>query len=124
MKCPYCENPLPPNVNNCPSCGAPVEPQAAPENQQQFSQPVQQQQAVVVQKSPGLAQFLSCLCVGAGQMYNGQVGKGLAMLIGAIVIGSFTAGIASFIFWLVAIADAGKIAKKINSGAYVGPWEF
>ena len=27
MNCPYCDNPLPPNVGECPSCGARVQQQ-------------------------------------------------------------------------------------------------
>lgn len=39
MNCPYCDNPVPQNVNNCPSCGAQVDmqqqttsPQVQPDN--------------------------------------------------------------------------------------------
>lgn len=64
--------------------------------------------------------MLSFLIVGVGQMYNGQIGKGILLLIGAIVsgllffvvIGFFT----WFIIWLYSIFDAYNTANKINSG--------
>jgi hypothetical protein len=39
-------------------------------------------------KSPGTATVLSLLIVGAGQAYNGDWGKGLAFLGGAVLLGS------------------------------------
>lgn len=44
MNCPYCNNPVPPEVNNCPSCGAPVEMQTAPVMPQ--NEPVQAQENI------------------------------------------------------------------------------
>ncbi len=130
MNCEYCGNPVPQNVSSCPSCGAPVAVNPAPvQNNQgayQQQQQVNQQQTIVNvnPKSPGLATFLSCLIVGLGQIYNGQVAKGICMFIIAVLIGSFTAGVGSFFFWIFAMIDASKIAKKINSGIIVGAWEF
>ena len=112
--CQYCGNPVPPNANNCPSCGAQVQQQF---QQQQFQQPV-------TLKSPGLATFLSCLVTGLGQMYNGQVAKGIVMLLAAICVGAATAGVGATVIWIVAMVDAHKIAGKINSGRAVGAWEF
>ncbi|MBR1966342.1 MAG: hypothetical protein IKA22_07010 [Lentisphaeria bacterium] len=93
-------------------------------NQNQFQQQPQQQQNVVNPKSPFLAELLSCLIVGVGQMYNGQVAKGVVLLIATAIIGSATLGIGYFVLWLIAIIDAGKIARKINAGKVVGDWEF
>lgn len=84
----------------CPECGVRVGPER--------------------NKSAGLAALLSFLIVGVGQMYNGQIGKGILLLIGAIVsgllffvvIGFFT----WFIIWLYSIFDAYNTANKINSG--------
>ncbi|MBR2509878.1 MAG: hypothetical protein IKB71_09035 [Lentisphaeria bacterium] len=93
-------------------------------NQFQFQQQPQQQQNFVNPKSPFLAELLSCLIVGVGQMYNGQVAKGVVLLIATAIIGSATFGIGYFVLWLIAIIDAGKIARKINAGKVVGDWEF
>ena len=127
MNCPYCNNPIPMNANNCPGCGAPVpQQQAQPQPQGVVQNQFQQQvpQNAVNPKSPFLAELLSCLIVGVGQMYNGQVAKGVVLLIATAIIGSATVGIGYFVLWLIAIIDAGKIAKKINAGKVVGDWEF
>ena len=36
MNCSYCANPLPPNANNCPKCGAAVNQQMPPNGQYQM----------------------------------------------------------------------------------------
>jgi len=126
MNCQYCENVIPPGATKCPACGAPapaVNP--APAQQQQYAPPPPQQpQAPVARKSAFTAGCLSFIIVGLGQMYNGQVIKGIVLLISAIILGSFTFGIGSLIILIVSIIDAVKIAEKINAGRQVGQWEF
>lgn len=126
MNCQYCNNPVPPGVYNCPSCGAQVQMQQQPQMPPQMQQPQMQpqMQQPVNPKSVALAGILSCLIVGVGQMYNGQVAKGIVFLLVSIVVGSLTAGIGSTVLWILAIIDARKIAAKINNGYVVGPWEF
>jgi len=63
-------------------------------------------------KSAGVAFLLSFLICGAGQMYNGQVAKGILMLIGCIVLW------AAFLGWIINIwswIDAYQTAKKMNA---------
>lgn len=129
MNCPYCDNALPAGETKCPSCGAPVPASALQQQQQQpVQQPQQQQQTPVnnggVKKSPSTAGCLSFLIVGVGQMYNGQIIKGIVLLVAALILSSFTFGIAGLIIWIVSIVDAAKIAGKINAGRQVGQWEF
>ena len=142
MNCPYCENALPAGETKCPSCGAPVPASALQQQQQPFQQPhiyvqvpqlqaQQQQQTPVnnggaggVRKSPSTAGCLSFLICGVGQMYNGQVAKGVVLLIAALVVGSFTFGVGGLIILIISIVDAIKIAEKINAGKTVGQWEF
>ncbi|MFC1577195.1 hypothetical protein ACFL3N_02530 [Candidatus Omnitrophota bacterium] len=57
-------------------------------------------------RSPGLAAFLSLIIAGSGQMYNGQIGKGLFILFTFWLI----------IPWLYGVFDAFFTAKKINEG--------
>ncbi|RKD76214.1 MULTISPECIES: DUF5683 domain-containing protein [Sinobaca] len=72
-------------------------------------------------KSPGLAAVLSFLIPGLGQIYNGQIFKGLIIiaiqavniLLMAILIGYVT----YFIFWVYAIYDAYRRADKDNKRA-------
>jgi TM2 domain-containing membrane protein YozV len=77
----------------------------------------------VKEKSPELAALLSFLIVGVGQIYNGQVGKGVIILIAAVISGVlWTIGIGvifSIIIWIYAIYDAYTTAKKINAGEIV-----
>jgi TM2 domain-containing membrane protein YozV len=63
------------------------------------------------QKSPGVALFWSFLICGTGQMYNGQVGKGFAMLIGSVFLWFFYLG---WIIWIWAMIDAYTTAKEMN----------
>ncbi len=113
MNCPYCDNPLPLQAAQCPSCGATV-PQTA--GQAGASSPVTRQ------KSPWLASVLSLfLFAGCGQIYNRQVGKGILLIILCIICWSEDLG---FILQIVGGIDAYRIAAKINGGRQVGKWEW
>ena len=57
-------------------------------------------------RSPGLAALLSFIIAGAGQIYNGQIGKGLLILFTGWLI----------IPWIYGIFDAYNTAGKINAG--------
>ncbi|MDO4583229.1 MAG: hypothetical protein Q4D62_03900 [Planctomycetia bacterium] len=138
MKCPYCENTAPPNVLQCPFCGAPLpQPQQPPIPQQPYAQqpftppPYVQQiyvqqpiQSAGIKKSATTAALLSCLITGLGQIYLGQVGKGFFLFFMAIFVAIATAGVGGIVMWFIAIIDAHCIAKKINSGQIVGAWEW
>jgi hypothetical protein len=58
------------------------------------------------ERSPALAALLSFVVAGTGQMYNGQIGKGLAILFTCWLI----------VPWIYGIFDAHATARKINSG--------
>jgi TM2 domain-containing membrane protein YozV len=60
-------------------------------------------------KSPGVALLLSFLIVGAGQLYNGQIAKGILMFFGAIVLWFMLLG------WIIHIwswIDAYSVASR------------
>ena len=62
-------------------------------------------------KSAGLALFLSFIFCGAGQLYNGQVGKGILMFFLCVL------GWIVFLGWVISIwsmVDAYKRAKEMN----------
>lgn len=61
------------------------------------------------ERSPGLAAFLSFFVAGLGQIYNGQIGKGILIFFTAWLI----------IPWIIGIVDAYRIAVKINKGELV-----
>lgn len=71
-----------------------------------------------------MAAVLSLVIPGAGQIYNGQIGKGLLILIGVplLVVFSFLTLfitlIVALVVWLWGIFDAYKTAERINSEAY------
>jgi len=70
-------------------------------------------------KNPGVAAVLSFFFTGLGQIYNGQIGKGIAfivvgvvnLLLMLVIIGFITAPI----FWIFNIYDAYKSAEKFNN---------
>jgi len=59
--------------------------------------------------SPALAAILSFIVAGLGQIYNGQVWKGLLIFITSLL----------FVPWVIGIFDAYFVAKKINKGEIV-----
>ena len=72
----------------------------------------------VFYKNPGLAAVFSFFYMGLGQIYNGQIPKGIAFLIAysiswllmALLIGFLTTPI----LWIYGMYDAYKSAEKIN----------
>ena len=63
-------------------------------------------------KNPVLAAVLSALIVGVGQFYNGDMKKGAAMLIGAVVLGAATAGV----LWLALAVWSAFDAYQVANG--------
>ena len=80
--------------------------------------------AIRVEKSPLAASLLSLLVVGLGQMYLGQVAKGILMLIIALILGALTSGISFFIVGPISMVDAYCIGKKIKKHIPVRKLEF
>jgi len=64
-------------------------------------------------KDPFLAGVLSFVVLGAGQMYVGDVGRGIAFLIGGI-IGYIAFIVPGIVVHIWAIIDANDLAKKFN----------
>jgi TM2 domain-containing membrane protein YozV len=79
---------------------------------------MQQPQPPVYYKNPGLAAVLSFFWTGLGQIYNGQIGKGILFMIAFgvsfllmfILIGFITTPV----LWIYGMWDAYKSAEKIN----------
>ncbi len=97
MKCPYCENEVPPNVMNCPSCGAAVAQQPAsqqPVSQQPAPQVIVQTvqaapQVVTAPKSRVAYILLGLFLGGLGihNFYAGRTGAGVAQLLLTLLLG-------------------------------------
>lgn len=69
-------------------------------------------------KNPGLAAVLSFFFTGLGQIYNGQIGKGIGFIIIQVInilLMSVIIGFVTFVgFWIFGIYDAYKSAELIN----------
>jgi TM2 domain-containing membrane protein YozV len=104
--CPHCGKPVDPAAEICPSCGVRIK--QAPQPQ------------ITEQKNPGIAAVLSFLFTGLGQVYNGQIGKGIAFVVLGIVFLITIIVLIGLIlyplFWIYNIYDANTTAKKINAG--------
>lgn len=113
--CPNCGKNTP-EGKFCEHCGASVQ------TTQTFQQPAAQQPvytqqpaAVKTEKSAGVAAILAFFFTGSGQVYNGNVGKGIGILIGTI-IGYFIFVIPGIIVWIYGVYDAYTTAQKMNKG--------
>jgi TM2 domain-containing membrane protein YozV len=99
----------------CPRCGVRVAP---PPPSMNLPPPVMTQR-----KNEGLAAVLSFLFLGLGQIYNGQIGKGiLFIVVGVISVLSMLILIGFLLyplFWIYNIYDAYTTAKAINAGTIV-----
>ena len=109
--CSNCGSEIDAMAEICPKCGVRVAPPPASP-----SPPV-----LVERKSEGLAAVLSFLFVGLGQIYNGQIGKGILFIIlGVIAVLTMVVLIGFIIyplFWIYNIYDAYSTAKGINAGS-------
>ncbi|PKR77886.1 hypothetical protein CEY16_08125 [Halalkalibacillus sediminis] len=72
-------------------------------------------------KSPGLAVVLSFFISGVGQIYNGQIMKGLITIgiqfINGLLMFVLIGFVTYFIVWVWAMYDAYKVAERINAEA-------
>ena len=121
--CPNCGKNTP-EGKFCEYCGASVQ------TTQTFQQPVAQQPvyaaqqpaaAMMQKKSAGVAVILSFFLPGLGQIYNGQIGKGIGMIILSVIfwlLSSIVIGIPFYIIlWIYGMYNAYSTANKINAGA-------
>ena len=71
-------------------------------------------------KNPGIAAVLSFFWTGVGQIYNGQIKKGI-ILIGVQILNALLMfliiGLITYpVVWIWGIFDAYKKAERINAG--------
>jgi TM2 domain-containing membrane protein YozV len=79
---------------------------------------------VVSEKSPGLAAVLSFFWAGLGQIYNGEISKGIVLIIAyaiscglmALAVGFFTTPV----LWIYGMVDAYRTAEKFNATLRAG----
>jgi TM2 domain-containing membrane protein YozV len=99
--------------NYCPNCGAELqykEAEICPACGVRIRLPEPEKK-----KDPVLSAVLSFIFAGSGQVYNGELGKGILFLVGTI-IGFFIFFIPGVIIWIYGIYDAYTTAEKMNKG--------
>lgn len=89
MYCKECGSEIADNVEVCPVCGIRIKNK----------------------KSPTTAAFLSLIWTGLGQIYNGQVAKGIFLWI-LCLIGLICGLVVGIIIWIYSIWDAYEVAKN------------
>ncbi len=101
--CPNCGSEIDEKAEICPKCGVRVKPVSTRTEK----------------KSSGLAAVASFFIPGLGQIYNGQIGKGIMFIIISIIFGLLMIVLIGFIllplFWIYNIYDAYSTAEKINA---------
>lgn len=69
-------------------------------------------------KNPSVATILSFFFMGLGQIYNGQIGKGILFIsvyfISVLLMFVFIGFITTPILWIWGMVDANNSAKRIN----------
>lgn len=91
--------------------------------------PVVYQNAGMIQLPPGIhststAVIVAFLITGGGQMCNKQIGKGMTLLLSAMVLALPTAFLAPLVLGIVGIIDASMIAGRLHRGEAVGAWQW
>ncbi|WP_409200849.1 zinc-ribbon domain-containing protein [Methanobrevibacter sp. DSM 116169] len=99
--CSNCGKTIDINAEICPKCGVRVK--QAPSNNS---------------KDPVVAAVLSFFICGLGQIYNGELGKGLILLICYVLCFTFfwliIPGLIAVVIWIYGIYDAYTVAKELN----------
>ena len=108
--CSNCGNEIDEKAEICPNCGV-----------RQVT--VRYQEPIYQLKNPGVAAVLSAVFVGLGQIYNGEIAKGLmfmvAYFISIILVFLIIGFITTPLLWIYGIYDAYDTAKRINTGEKV-----
>lgn len=115
MFCHQCGAEVSEGSKFCESCGAQVNQDFEYKYEEKQSGQTTQYATSENQKNAGLAAIASFLWSGMGQVYNGNLLKGFAFLIG-VLIGSMIMVIPGIIIWIFGIYDAYKTANQMNSG--------
>lgn len=72
-------------------------------------------------KNPGLAAVLSFFITGLGQIYNGQIAKGIGLMVAGVISAGLCVVVIGFILlpivWIYGIYDAYKTAERINASS-------
>lgn len=118
MPCPDCGKDVSRRAPTCPNCGTVIMAGRASGATKEIC-------ASNPPKDPLTMALLSACCIaGLGQILLGQVTKGVAMLLGSIVLAVATAGISALITWPLMGIDAYMVASRLKEGCVLGEWDF
>lgn len=111
MKCPQCQTENRADSQFCVNCGKSLSVVVPPDEGIRGPRPPSTARRYAQGKDPILAAILSFILPGIaiGQFYNGDVRKGLVMLVGTLVL-SFTV-LGSIAIWVWSVIDAYQVAK-------------
>jgi len=120
--CEHCGREVPADAKFCRSCGKPLtqtgEQSAPPAAPAQPPAHYARQGPPVFYKNPSIATVLSFPWMGAGQIYNGEIAKGLAFIIlyafSVLLMFVLIGFITTPILWIWGMVDANGSAKRIN----------
>lgn len=99
------------NSKFCVECGTPLPSQKGMRGQQK-SQHVSNTDGTYAEgKTPIVSTILSLLVVGLGQLYNGDVKKGLVMFAAAVVLGAVSLTLGWFAVAIYSAYDAYQVAE-------------
>jgi TM2 domain-containing membrane protein YozV len=130
MFCSGCGRGMSATDQFCPGCGkqanvgastslAGAPGAAVAPARQPMPPPPQQVMVVRSLKNPGVAAVLSFFWAGLGQIYNGEIGKGILVMvlyfISALLMFVVIGFLTTPILWIVGMVDAYKTAEKINA---------
>lgn len=118
MFCPKCGSQVDAAQGFCSKCGTRIASSQAMVSAPGVA-PGPQVVMIKAQKNPGVAAVLSFFWSGLGQIYNGEIGKGILLLIVYIVscllIWVVIGIITTPILWIYGMVDAYKTAERLNA---------
>ena len=97
IRCLECNSEVSDKAVSCPKCAFPLAPQLSTQRVEALPEAlkINTSEKYIPKKSSGVAVLLSVLWTGLGQIYNGQIGKGLGMAAAyplSMLWGIFTGG--------------------------------
>jgi len=112
MKCATCRRPVSSTADHCPHCGARLNAVATREGGALLPQEP---------KNPALAALMSFMLPGLGQIYVGQVGKGI-LYMALLLFSPFTFGMTHIALMLYAAIEANALARRRMEGEPISKW--
>ncbi|MEO7995563.1 MAG: zinc ribbon domain-containing protein [bacterium] len=123
MFCPSCTAPNPDGSTACFECGKSLPESGAATPEPHRAPPPAKISARRGILPPPVYAIVSLAVGGAGQVMLGQTIKGVVMMTVSLTLALLTQGNAAFVLFPIAAIDAFLLARKLNDGLPIGPWE-